>query len=88
MKKIRLDLTNIAGREAFQIYLRHEMGFPDWYGCNLDALFDMLTEIGTQTHVSIAPPRAGTDLAQYMEKVQRVLRDAAEENPNFTWEME
>ena len=32
-------------------YLKDALNFPDYYGKNLDALYDCLCEIGVETHI-------------------------------------
>ncbi len=48
MKKAILDGAILSGdREKAHLHLQRELGLPDYYGCNLDALFDCLNdEIG------------------------------------------
>ena len=44
MKKIRIDLDAFEDKREFHRWLRDECNFPEYYGCNLDALYDCLTE--------------------------------------------
>ena len=44
MKKIRIDLDAFEDKREFQRWLRDECNFPEYYGCNLDALYDCLSE--------------------------------------------
>ena len=34
-------------------YLKKALNFPDYYGKNLDALYDCLTEIGVETKIKL-----------------------------------
>ena len=34
-------------------YLKETLNFPDYYGKNLDALYDCLTEIGVETKIKL-----------------------------------
>ena len=54
------------------------LSFPLYFGGNLDALYDCLTEIGTPTAIVV------TDAAAADRTILRVLRDAARENSNLT----
>lgn len=44
MKIIRIDLDRFDSIKEFHLWLKKECNFPDYYGCNLDALYDCLTE--------------------------------------------
>ena len=38
---VTVDYTNILHYTQLHTILRDAMGWPDWYGCNLDALWDI-----------------------------------------------
>ena len=40
-----LDAQKLEEKEQAHRYLKQVMGFPDYYGNNLDALYDCLSEI-------------------------------------------
>ena len=44
MKEITIDCREIASRTDFHRAFAAAMSFPEWYGNNLDALYDLLTE--------------------------------------------
>lgn len=44
MKVIRVDLRNFETKQEIQEYLKNACDFPAHYGCNLDALYDCLSE--------------------------------------------
>lgn len=45
MKKAILNGSILAGdREKAHLHLQRELDLPDYYGCNLDALFDCLND--------------------------------------------
>ena len=44
MKVIRVDLNTFETKKDIQEYLKKECEFPEYYGCNLDALYDCLSE--------------------------------------------
>ena len=89
MTTIRADIRNIAAPGALQVYLGFVLSAPDYYGRNLDALYDILTE---RCHplclVMVTPETFSPEMAAYWPRLRRVLDDAAMENPNFTWKEE
>ena len=53
MNNITLKLDKFSKKEELHSYLKKKMKFPDYYGENLDALFDCFTDISTDTAVDI-----------------------------------
>lgn len=49
MKKITIDCAVIDSRAAFHQAFAEAFSFPEWYGNNLDALYDCLTDISEET---------------------------------------
>ncbi|WP_234121993.1 barstar family protein [Clostridium hydrogenum] len=43
MKTIVIEGKNFKDRESFHAFLKLQMNFPEYYGNNLDALWDCLT---------------------------------------------
>ena len=73
-----LDGTRLQDRDAAHEYLQETLGFPDWYGKNLDALFDLLTEQTDETMIFISDSDAAD------EAILETFMDAMEENPALT----
>ena len=44
MKKISINLDLFEDMKAFHLWLKEVCEFPSYYGCNLDALYDVLSE--------------------------------------------
>ena len=57
-------------------YIKEKLSLPDYYGKNLDALFDCLTEISNKTIIIKNSSEVDDDLIA-------TFKDAAEENPDF-----
>ena len=83
MRKIILDFKITETPEQVQEYLALEFDFPDYYGKNLDALYDMLTELGEDTCVGIFRPDEERRINSYLARVKRVFQDAEQENPHL-----
>ena len=63
MRKVTLDFggpVSAAGltRREIHEYIAEKMAFPEYYGHNLDALYDCLTDISEPTAVGLAIPAA------------------------------
>ena len=84
MRTITLDINRLHSVPALHKYLCSELALPVYYGANLDALYDCLTEIVEPTQIIV--PANVTDnekLGWYGEQLLQVLQDAAEENENL-----
>lgn len=78
MKKITLDFENISNKEEMHKYLAEKFEFPDYYGKNLDALFECLTDIAEPTAVNII-----NAINDYDVQIINVITSAEEENDNL-----
>ena len=77
----------IDGRMIFSSVMLHEslkkqLSFPDWYGMNLDALHDVLTEFGPRWHIVFRNAGAA------MNGLRAVCEDAMAETPGLEIEFE
>ncbi|MBQ8093614.1 MAG: barstar family protein [Clostridia bacterium] len=86
MRYFYADARNIETPKALQIYLQYQMNFPEWYGRNLDALYDMLTDYAEPVSLVLTVSKApGDEMKSYLGRVKRVLEDAADENNHFSF---
>lgn len=85
MKRIVLNgrrMKDIAGTHC---YLQRKCKFPDYYGKNLDALHDCLTEIGQDTRIILLNSEAAKqNLGEYADGLFSVLEDSFAENRHLT----
>ena len=82
MKFAIIDGNAVTSMEEIHKSLAEQLGFPEWYGGNLDALHDCLTDLHEEADVSIIHSDALLEtLGPAFVRLSRVLSDAAEENP-------
>lgn len=87
MRTIIIDLACIETVRALHIYLAYRLGLPAYYGANLDALHDVLTEIAECTHIVLLAQGVTGENTAYLPKLVRVLEDAQAENCHLTVEL-
>ena len=75
-----IDCTAIENAAQLHQVLAQALRFPAWYGHNLDALYDCLTDIGEKTDLIFDH---WASMGSFSAGFLRVLMDAAEENPNL-----
>lgn len=73
--KVILDGKKMVSREETHQYLKETFGFPDYYGKNLDALHDCLTEMGEMEVEFINTDDMLAALGRYGELLMQVLDD-------------
>ena len=53
-EKYTIDFTNVKNYLEMHFIIRDALDFPDYYGCNLDAFWDCLTDMaGRPVHIEI-----------------------------------
>ena len=81
---IVLEGRAMTDRPAAHSHLAERLDLPTWYGRNLDALYDVLTEIGTDTELILEDPAAvAENLGKYGEALLATMQEAAEANPHL-----
>lgn len=74
--KYVLDCDMMKERVQAHEYIARVLSFPEYYGKNLDALYDCLTDM-TDCEIEIINTEK---LPQKLKGILRVMRDAAESN--------
>ena len=85
MKSLELALASFENKEAVHAYLAEQLDFPDYYGKNLDALYDVLTtEINAPVWVRFDFSGLGDmALVTYYKRMLKVFQDASQEVPEI-----
>ncbi len=82
----RIDAAALAGIGEVHDRLAADLSFPDYYGRNLDALWDVLTgDLEGPATIEIEAAAAGrARLGPDFDRLLEVLKDAAVENVALT----
>ncbi|MBQ7154780.1 MAG: barstar family protein [Synergistaceae bacterium] len=75
--KVTLDALRLQDKEEAHKYLRSALNFPEYYGGNLDALHDCLTELDDVVVEFVNTDKVSDN---YFTRVMAVFKDSAEEN--------
>ncbi|MBR3182530.1 MAG: barstar family protein [Eggerthellaceae bacterium] len=54
VREVRIIGPRCTSQEALHAFVAKKLGFPDYYGGNLAALADCLSEMGVPTRITIA----------------------------------
>lgn len=82
-----LDGRNMLTRQQAHEELQRVLALPDYYGRNLDALWDCVSTAEDEVRLVNAAPMK-RELGLYGEKLIALLTEAAEKNAlfGFSWE--
>ena len=88
MEYLTLDFSDCKYISQVHKKLKETLKFPDYYGENLDALWDCMRDYVSNVHVYVkgfySLPK---NWADYMDKIIEVFDDVHKETPNFTFEI-
>ena len=82
MEEKIIDCSQIETREDLHRIFRETLSFPEWYGNNLDALYDCLESISGKVRLldwETAEARLGT----YGQKAKKAIATAALHNTDL-----
>lgn len=84
MKEVYIDFTDIGDFEDFYTQLKEKLTLPEYFGDNLDALFDSITgAVELPLHLEFVNMTV-TQL-EIFEDLLTTLEDAEEETEGFTF---
>ena len=84
MKIVLLDGDRIGNSRDMHRAFSEALGFPEWYGSNLDALHDMLSERSEEIGVILVnTDRLSENLGWRWEMLLRMLVELKRENERF-----
>ena len=77
LETIRLDGSRLCRRKEAMELLGRALALPEWWGRNLDALYDCLTgELGRPVRLELSG-RDAMEATDFGRRLRRVLEDAA-----------
>lgn len=81
MKEIRLNGAKMVDKAATHAYLKRKLSLPDYYGENLDALWDCLsTDVSPKKITIDKPDLILKNLGDYGASLLKLFREIAAEN--------
>ena len=84
---IRLNLSLLETRKELHKYLKEKLSLPDYYGENLDALYDLLTSSREKRQILVEGIKVYNEkTGGYADRLMRVLKDAEKETEGLTVE--
>ncbi len=85
MRRIELDGRKMDTRAMAHQHIRDELGLPDYYGANLDALHDCLGEMAS-AHITLRYADALRNaLGVYGQQIIQVFMDSADERSDLVF---
>ena len=85
MDEYLIDLSGVTDKDSLHRCLRDALPLPEWYGNNLDALYDSMTEMSVPVTIRfLGAEKAQDRLGDYFEMFRRVLQDVQSDLPGLT----
>ncbi|NVO86657.1 barstar family protein [Hymenobacter terrestris] len=86
--KVILQGSEMTSEQALHAQLKQHLCFPDYYGKNLDALWDCIRCVAVPLTVEWRDfAQSRLHLGLYADQVLETLRDAEQEVPGFLLEV-
>ena len=91
MNEIIIDLREVNTKQEFHKLLSSMLGFPDWYGNNWDAFWDMITDTEIVTMPNRLTLLGFKELSEKLPKDAKVFQkcffDLEQEDPSISCEV-
>lgn len=85
MRRVILNGKRMISKEKAHAYLKRKLDFPDYYGKNLDALWDLLTTIHEPLEIHVIHgDRMLLKMGDYGRRLLETLEEAAKESRHVT----
>ncbi|MCB2288517.1 barstar family protein [Clostridium sp. CS001] len=89
MKEIRLNGNKMLDKASTHDYLKQKLDLPDYYGENLDALWDLLVTDFSPKKITIYRPAVIIEnLGPYGEAIINLFQEVVKENEYIIVEIE
>ena len=84
MNNYTVDLKDVFNADELHRVIGEAVPLPEYYGGNLDALYDVLSEITEETTITfINTEGAEAAMPKYIKSLRRMSKDVQNENPNI-----
>ncbi|GGA91382.1 barstar family protein [Ornithinibacillus halotolerans] len=84
MTLVTLDGKTMQKKEDVHAYLKSKLNLPEYYGNNLDALWDVLSTLDDSMEIHFIHSKQMLEcLGNYGTALLKVFEDAANENSNI-----
>ena len=75
MKTVRIEFLGVETKKDAHKVIKEALGFPEYYGGNLDALYDCLTEFCRDTLIVIRYSSELKKLGEYGDSLLETFKD-------------
>ncbi len=83
MEEYTVDFSGVSDKKSFHARLKEYLPLPDWYGGNLDALFDSLTDLNEICIYFRNWEPLKETMPAYFDNFRHVIADAQMEVPGL-----
>lgn len=87
VREARIIGARCTSQETLHAFLKRKLGFPDYYGKNLNALADCLSEAGEPLAITVCVNEGDLEpgMQAYLLRFVQVCAREALANPNITF---